>query len=308
MPGEAARIAAYHFGWRDERAARPPARRARRSAPRSRCWPRRRPRDGRRRPASRRGGRTGAQLLAPARRRHGRRPDPQAPPHRLDGLRTNAAILTGDGLLAAAYEVLAVADSKAVAHGVRILARAVIDLVEGQCADLAFEERDDVTLDECLTMASRKTGALMGAACALGALYGGATTAEGPPAHVRRAFRPGLPAHRRPARHLGRPRRHRQTRPLRPAQPQEVAAGRRRADLLPPGRRRAGRPLSRRRTALDGRHRASRRPHRGHRRPRLGDRPGRHAHGRGPGLPDRRGPGPVRRALALVRLTTRRDR
>ncbi|WP_309237451.1 polyprenyl synthetase family protein [Actinomadura sp. BRA 177] len=91
---------------------------------------------------------------------------------------TNAAILTGDGLLAAAYEVLAVADSKAVAHGVRILARAVIDLVEGQCADLAFEERDDVTLDECLTMASRKTGALMGAACALGALYGGATTAE----------------------------------------------------------------------------------------------------------------------------------
>jgi geranylgeranyl diphosphate synthase type I len=90
---------------------------------------------------------------------------------------TNAAILAGDALLAAAYEALAADDSPAAAHGVRVLSRAVLDLVEGQCADLAFEERDDVTLDECLTMASGKTGALMGAACALGALHGGATTA-----------------------------------------------------------------------------------------------------------------------------------
>ncbi|WP_433479728.1 family 2 encapsulin nanocompartment cargo protein polyprenyl transferase [Spirillospora sp. CA-142024] len=91
---------------------------------------------------------------------------------------TNAAVLAGDALLAAAYEMLAEEPSPAVARSVRVLARAVLDLVEGQHADLAFEERTNVTLDECLAMASRKTGALIGAACALGALHGGATTAR----------------------------------------------------------------------------------------------------------------------------------
>ncbi|WP_131741405.1 family 2 encapsulin nanocompartment cargo protein polyprenyl transferase [Actinomadura roseirufa] len=85
----------------------------------------------------------------------------------------NAAILAGDALLAASFEILA-AGRGAVA-GVRTLSRAVLDLVEGQSADLAFEERCDVTLDECLTMASRKTGALLGGACALGAAAGGGT-------------------------------------------------------------------------------------------------------------------------------------
>ncbi|TDC51802.1 polyprenyl synthetase family protein [Actinomadura sp. KC345] len=91
----------------------------------------------------------------------------------------NAAILTGDALLAAAFETLADEPSPVVARAVRTLGRAVLDLVAGQSADLAFEERADVTLDECLTMAGRKTGALLGAACALGAASGGGTTAQG---------------------------------------------------------------------------------------------------------------------------------
>ncbi|NDU71311.1 polyprenyl synthetase family protein [Actinomadura sp. DSM 109109] len=90
----------------------------------------------------------------------------------------NAAILSGDALLAAAYELLAEEPSAVVARGVRILARAVLDLVEGQRADLAFEERSDVTLDECLAMAAGKTGALLGASCALGAVYGGGAAGQ----------------------------------------------------------------------------------------------------------------------------------
>ncbi|MGI5207320.1 family 2 encapsulin nanocompartment cargo protein polyprenyl transferase [Spirillospora sp. CA-108201] len=90
----------------------------------------------------------------------------------------NAAILSGDALLAAAYEILAEEPSAVVARGVRILARAVLELVEGQRADLAFEERADVTLDECLAMAAGKTGALLGASCALGAVYGGGTAGQ----------------------------------------------------------------------------------------------------------------------------------
>ena len=39
----------------------------------------------------------------------------------------------------------------------------------GQGADLAFEQRDDVTLAECLTMAGDKTAALMACACSIGA-------------------------------------------------------------------------------------------------------------------------------------------
>ena len=37
-------------------------------------------------------------------------------------------------------------------------------------ADLAFETRDDVRLEECMRMARDKTGALLGCSCALGVL------------------------------------------------------------------------------------------------------------------------------------------
>ncbi|TDD87219.1 family 2 encapsulin nanocompartment cargo protein polyprenyl transferase [Actinomadura rubrisoli] len=83
----------------------------------------------------------------------------------------NAAILAGDALLAAAFETLA--NGRAPAAGVRVLSRAILELVEGQSADISFEDRSDVSLTECLTMASRKTAALLGGACALGAVHGG---------------------------------------------------------------------------------------------------------------------------------------
>ncbi|RFS81809.1 polyprenyl synthetase family protein [Actinomadura spongiicola] len=113
---------------------------------------------------------------------------------------TSAAVLAGDALLAAAFEALVAAPprpapgpdasdlnapapdaaggSPALARSVRTLGHAVTDLVEGQNTDLAFEERDDVTLDECVAMAGRKTGALIGAACALGASHGGGTSVQ----------------------------------------------------------------------------------------------------------------------------------
>ncbi|WP_239137153.1 family 2 encapsulin nanocompartment cargo protein polyprenyl transferase [Sphaerisporangium rufum] len=85
-----------------------------------------------------------------------------------------AAILTGDALLALASEVLAAAPAIYAGDGVRMLAAAVLDLVEGQMADTGFEGRDDVTPVECARMAEAKTGALLGTACALGGLAGGA--------------------------------------------------------------------------------------------------------------------------------------
>ncbi|HEY6789445.1 MAG TPA: polyprenyl synthetase family protein, partial [Trebonia sp.] len=40
--------------------------------------------------------------------------------------------------------------------------------------DIAFETRDDVTLDECVQMAGDKTAALMACACTIGAVHVGA--------------------------------------------------------------------------------------------------------------------------------------
>ncbi|GAA2777783.1 family 2 encapsulin nanocompartment cargo protein polyprenyl transferase [Crossiella cryophila] len=88
------------------------------------------------------------------------------------------AILVGDALLALACQVLARQGGRAGALGVQWLSEYVLALCDGQSADLAFEKRDSVTLTECLTMVAGKTGALLGGACALGALAGGASPAQ----------------------------------------------------------------------------------------------------------------------------------
>lgn len=90
---------------------------------------------------------------------------------------TPAAILAGDALLTLAGDVLASSGSAAAAESARLLSAAVLELVEGQSADLSFERRRDVGLAECVRMAERKTGALLGCACALGAAAAGSAAA-----------------------------------------------------------------------------------------------------------------------------------
>ncbi len=80
------------------------------------------------------------------------------------------AILAGDALHSLACELLAEAPSPTSAWAVRCLNAATRRLIAGQAADLAFETRDDVSLDECLDMAAAKTGALMACSASLGAV------------------------------------------------------------------------------------------------------------------------------------------
>ncbi|UUN31400.1 family 2 encapsulin nanocompartment cargo protein polyprenyl transferase [Streptomyces sp. FIT100] len=89
---------------------------------------------------------------------------------------TPDAIVAGDAMLALALRLLAEDRHPASAAASARLAACVIELCAGQQADCAFEQRGphEVTLDECLAMATAKTGALLGCACALGALYAGA--------------------------------------------------------------------------------------------------------------------------------------
>lgn len=88
------------------------------------------------------------------------------------------AVLAGDAMLALAQDVLLEGgDARAVAAA-RLLARTVGELVRGQSADLAFESRHDVGLGECLDMAAGKTGALLAASAAVGAVLAGAEARE----------------------------------------------------------------------------------------------------------------------------------
>ncbi|HEY1617502.1 MAG TPA: polyprenyl synthetase family protein [Streptosporangiaceae bacterium] len=84
------------------------------------------------------------------------------------------AILAGDALLCLAQDMLLTDPAPQGVWAARCLSAAVHRLIAGQGADLAFERRDDVTLDECLQMAGDKTAALMACACSIGAIGVGA--------------------------------------------------------------------------------------------------------------------------------------
>jgi len=104
-----------------------------------------------------------------------------------------AAILAGDALLALAQDLLLEGPAPQGLWASRCLSAAVQRLIAGQGADLAFERRDDVTLDECRQMAGDKTAALMACACSIGAIYVGAPAVlamglAGFGAHVGLAF------------------------------------------------------------------------------------------------------------------------
>jgi geranylgeranyl diphosphate synthase type I len=90
------------------------------------------------------------------------------------------AILAGDALQALAQRLLAEDPHPAARPAAARIAACVMELCEGQVADVALERRepDEVTLDECLVMAEAKTGALLGCACAVGGLYAGAGEEE----------------------------------------------------------------------------------------------------------------------------------
>ncbi|MFJ7153425.1 family 2 encapsulin nanocompartment cargo protein polyprenyl transferase [Streptomyces sp. NPDC101118] len=88
------------------------------------------------------------------------------------------ALLTGDAMLSLALKRLAEDPHPAAPAAAARLTACVVELCAGQQADCAFEERAEVSLDECLAMAMAKTGALLGCSCALGALYAGAGPEE----------------------------------------------------------------------------------------------------------------------------------
>ena len=91
------------------------------------------------------------------------------------------AVLAGDALLTDAFSVASTArvEGGAMADAIGILSECAgsLGMVGGQVLDIMSESRQ-LNEQEVLDIQSRKTGALIRAACALGALAGGATEAQ----------------------------------------------------------------------------------------------------------------------------------
>jgi geranylgeranyl diphosphate synthase type II len=91
---------------------------------------------------------------------------------------TNVAILSGDEMIAYAYQSLLKTKSDNMQKMMNVFTDAFIQVCEGQGFDKEFETRNDVTLDEYLMMIEKKTARVISASCELGGLIGGGTTRE----------------------------------------------------------------------------------------------------------------------------------
>lgn len=87
-----------------------------------------------------------------------------------------AAVLAGDALAALAQLVLMRSSSANKVQASVLLSGTTQELIRGQLADLAFEQRADVTIAECLSMVAGKTASLLACSAAIGAVLGGAPT------------------------------------------------------------------------------------------------------------------------------------
>jgi geranylgeranyl diphosphate synthase, type II len=87
----------------------------------------------------------------------------------------NAAILTGDMMIAYAYELALQAQSERHGELVHILNDANITICEGQALDMELEEKKDATIADYLDMIAKKTGRLISAALEAGGVAGDAT-------------------------------------------------------------------------------------------------------------------------------------
>ncbi|ACF12170.1 Polyprenyl synthetase [Chlorobaculum parvum NCIB 8327] len=87
----------------------------------------------------------------------------------------NAAILSGDMMIAYAYELALKAISSRHAEMIHIFNDANITICEGQALDMELEQRKDVTIADYLDMISKKTGRLISAALEAGGVAGNGT-------------------------------------------------------------------------------------------------------------------------------------
>jgi len=88
-------------------------------------------------------------------------------------------IAAGDALANLAHEVLLAEPTPERIEADAALTTATARMIAGQCDDLAFQSRPEVSIDDCLRMMSDKTGALFSCAASLGAIQVGGREDQG---------------------------------------------------------------------------------------------------------------------------------
>lgn len=82
----------------------------------------------------------------------------------------NTAILSGDAMLVLVYQILTELDKGKLKEALELFNLSALNVCEGQQLDMDFESQNAISLDEYIGMIGLKTGDLLGASFALGAL------------------------------------------------------------------------------------------------------------------------------------------
>lgn len=90
----------------------------------------------------------------------------------------NAAILSGDAMLVLAYQYMARVKTDCLKPVMDLFSKTALEICEGQQLDMEFETRHDVTEEEYIEMIRLKTSVLLAASLKIGALLGGASSAD----------------------------------------------------------------------------------------------------------------------------------
>src|ERR1700749_4957706 len=88
----------------------------------------------------------------------------------------NVGILSGDVMLIEGYKLMMQVDEHLLRPILNIFNETAVGVCEGQQIDMEFETRNDVDIDEYITMIRLKTAVVLGGALKIGALIGGADT------------------------------------------------------------------------------------------------------------------------------------
>jgi geranylgeranyl diphosphate synthase, type I len=84
------------------------------------------------------------------------------------------AIIVGDALMALALQILLEREEPAAARASQRLCVDTAAMIAGQVKDVALESRNSISLEDCIEMEAKKTGALLGCASSIGAILAGA--------------------------------------------------------------------------------------------------------------------------------------
>lgn len=90
----------------------------------------------------------------------------------------NTAILSGDAMLALAYERMAQCPDEKLPAVMRLFTQTVLEIDEGQQYDMLFETHNDVTPEEYIVMIRLKTSVLLACALRMGAILADAPEAD----------------------------------------------------------------------------------------------------------------------------------